>query len=280
MKILKQYPFWYTSLQKQGIHGRLYDKKEKRMMVKYRFSALIIAALIAIPAAYGQTKSSEDVSVEESYLQEAVDLMIVRETSKQDSLDQKLIALAFIGSLLEQGSTSDEIRITLERLSLEGTNVQAREKGRLKNDYPEVRRQAVRHLATVGTDEARAALVKVCVTDNEPMVLQEAVRSLGIIGTDKDGEVVAAIVWVTNKYANTISPDNLLALAAIDSLEKIAKNSKGVREDAFQLLIKISDGSFAPPVKEKARQTVMDMRNLIANSAKEQKNQQSGGQPK
>jgi HEAT repeat protein len=251
------------------------------MTGNYRFSALIIAMLIAIPAVYGQTKTSEtDMSVEESYLQEAVDLMIVRETSKQDSLDQKLIALAFIGSLLEQGSTSDEIRLTLERLSLEGTNIQARERGRLKNDFPEVRRQAVRHLGTVGTEEAKAALLKVCVTDNEPLVLQEAVRSLGIIGTDNDGEVVATIVWVTNKYANTISPDNLLALAAIDALDKIAKNSKGVREDAFQLLIKISEGSFSPPVKEKARQTIMDIRNLIANSAKERKAQQSGGQPR
>jgi HEAT repeat protein len=256
-------------------------KKEKRMTGNYRFSALIIAALIAIPSGYGQSKSSDtDMSVEESYLQEAVDLMIVRETSKQDSLDQKLIALAFIGSLLEQGSTSDEIRLTLERLSLEGTNIQARERGRLKNDFPEVRRQAVKHLGTVGTEEAKLALVKVCVTDNEPLVLQEAVRSLGIIGTDNDGEVVAAIVWVTNKYANTISPDNLLALAAIDALDKIAKNNRGVREDAFQLLIKISEGSFSPPVKEKARQTVMDIRNLIANSAKERKAQQGGGQPR
>ena len=85
------------------------------MMAKFRFSALIIAALIAIPAAgYGQSKTSDsEVSVEESYLQDAVDLMIIKETSKQDSINQKLIALDFIGSLIEQGNTSDEIRLAL-----------------------------------------------------------------------------------------------------------------------------------------------------------------------
>jgi HEAT repeat protein len=245
----------------------------------YRFSAIIIAALIAIPAGYGQSQNSDSgMSVEESYLQEAVDLMIVRETSRQDSQEQKLIALAFIGDLIEQGNTSDEIRLALERLSLEGTNVQAREKGRLKNDYPEVRRQAARLLGAFGTDEAKVALLRVCVTDNEPLVLQEAVRALGQIGIDRDGEAVGTIVWVTNKFNNTIAPDNLLAIAAIDAIQKIARNNNGVREDAFNLLIKISEGAYSPPVKEKARQTIMDIRNLVANNAKAKRNQQ--GQPK
>jgi lipopolysaccharide export LptBFGC system permease protein LptF len=250
------------------------------MMVKYRFSALIIAALIAIPAGYVQAQSSDsNLSVEESYLQEAVDLMIVRETSKQDGVNQKLTALAFIGSLIEQGSTNEEIRITLERLSLEGTNVQSREKGRLKNDYPEVRRQAAKYLGAFNSEEAKIALIKVCISDNEPLVLQEAIRSLGTIGKDTDGEVVSTIVWVANKFHNTISPDNLIALAAIDSLDKIAKNNKNVREEAFQLLINISEGPYSPAVREKARQTIMDIRNLIANSVKEKRGQ-SSGQPK
>jgi HEAT repeat protein len=242
----------------------------------YRFSAIIIAALIAIPAGYGQSQNSDsEMSVEESYLQEAVDLMIVRETSKQDSQEQKLIALAFIGDLIDQGNTSDELRLALERLSLEGTNVQARERGRLKNDYPEVRRQAARLLGSFNTDEAKIALLRVCVSDNEPLVLQEAVRSLGQIGIDKDGEAIGTIVWVTNKFNNTIAPDNLLAIAAIDAISKIARANNGVREDAFNLLIKISEGAYSPPVKEKARHTIMDIRNLISNNAKTKKSQQA-----
>jgi len=246
------------------------------MKGNYRFIAIIIAALIAIPAGYGQSQSSgSEMSVEESYLQEAVDMMIVRETSKNDSQEQKLIALSVIGDLIDQGNSSDELRLVLERLSLEGTNVQAREKGRLKNDYPEVRRQAARLLGKFNTDEAKIALLRVCVSDNEPLVLQEAVRSLGQIGIDKDGEAIGTIVWVTNKFTNSTSPDNLLALAAIDSIQKIAKNNNGVREEAFNLLIKISEGPYSPPIREKARQTLMDIRNLIANNAKAKKSQQA-----
>jgi len=254
------------------------------MKAKYRFPAILaafmpIAVLIAIPAGYGQSQDSDsEMTVEESYLQEAVDMMIVRETSKQDSQEQKLIALAFIGDLIDQGNTNDELRLTLERLSLEGTNVQAREKGRLKNDFPEVRRQAARLLGSFPSDEAKIALLRVCVSDNEPLVIQEAVRSLGLIGIDKDGEAIGTIVWVTNKFSNSIAPDNLLAISAIDAIQKIAKANNGVRGEAFQLLIKISEGAYSPPVREKAKQTMMDIRSLIANNAKAKRNQ--GSQPK
>jgi len=247
-------------------------------MVKYRFSALIIAALIAIPASFGQSKSSDSAPApaDDASLQETVDLMIMRESSRLDTAEQKLAALAIISTLLEGGSTNDEIRITLERLSLEGTNYQAREKGRIKNDFPEVRRQAARHLGAFNSEEARKALIRVCSSDNEPMVLQEAIRSLGLIGDDTDGEAVGAIVWVATKYHNATAPDNLIAIAAIDALDKIAKNNKNVRQEAFLLLIKISEGSYSPPVREKAKQTIMDVRNIIANSAKEKKQ----GQPR
>jgi HEAT repeat protein len=87
-----------------------------------------------------------------------------------------LIALEYISGALERGSTNDEIRQTLEYLSLEGTTNRVREGGRLVNDYPDVRRQAARYLGTVGTREAKAALIRICTSDIEPMVLQEAVK--------------------------------------------------------------------------------------------------------
>jgi len=250
------------------------------MMGNYRFSALIAAlmpvvALIAIPAVHGQSKSQDsEMSVEQSYLQEDVDLMIIRETGNQNDLNQKLMALDFIGGLIEQGNTGDEIRRALERLSLEGTNNQVREKGRLMNDYPEVRRQAVKHLGAFATDEAKIALIRVCASDNEPLVLQEAIRSLGIIGIDKDGEAVGTIVWVVTKYHNSTSPDSQIAIAAIDALTNIAKKNNGVRGEAFQLLIRISEGAYPPPVREKARQTIMDIRGMATKNAKDKKDQQ------
>jgi len=242
----------------------------------YRFSALIIAALVAIPAGFGQSQSSASDTSGGTSQQEAVDLMIIRESVKEDSLEQKLIALEFTGSLLEQGDTNDAIRIALQRLSLEGTNAQNRESGRIKNDFPQVRREAARQLGALGTEEAKIALLQVCISDNEPLVLQEAVRALGEIGIDNDGEVVGTIVWVTNKYNNSVAPDNFLALAAIDALDKLAKNN-GVRADGYHLLVTIAEGNYASPVKERAKQSLANIRSTVTNNSKEKKNQ---GQPK
>jgi HEAT repeat protein len=233
-----------------------------------RFLILIIVALIAIPALTGQTRSTNpEMTVEEAYLQEAIEMMVIRETSRSDSREQKMIALEYIEHALERGSTNDEIRATLEFLSLEGTMNKTRQRGRLMNDFPDVRRQAARHLGTLGTPEAKAALIRICTADNEPMVLQEAIKSLGMIGTNENDEAVATIVWVANRLNFSAAPDNLLALAAVDSLDKISQKNGGLRDpNAIQLLIRISEGHYAPPVKERARQALIDMRRHAAQS--------------
>ena len=238
-----------------------------------RFMALALVALIAIPAVMGQSgSSSSEMTVEEAYLQEAIEMMIIRETSRSDSREQKLIALEYIGYAIDRGNTSDEIRFTLEYLSMEGTQNRVREKGRLMNDYPEVRRAAAKHLGTMGTQEAKTALIRICTTEAEPMVLQEAVKSLGLISTDNDDDAVSAIVWIANRFNNTTAPDNLLALATIESLDKIASRNKGLRDPtAVQLLIRIAEGPYASPVKERAKQAIIDLRKYAASSQREQR---------
>ncbi|MDR1858225.1 MAG: HEAT repeat domain-containing protein [Treponema sp.] len=247
-------------------------------MTLKRFFILIIAALITAPAVMGQSgnsNSDSEKSVEEAYLEEAIEMMIIRETSRTDSREQKLIALEYIGNALERGSTNDEIRTTLEFLSVEGTQNQVRERRRLMNDYPEVRRQAARLLGTLGTPEAKSALIRICTTENEPMVLQEAVKSLGTIGTNDNNDAVNAIVWIANRFNYTTAPDNLLALAAVDSLDKIAQKNNGIREPAaIHLLIRIAEGSYAPPVRERARQALVDLRKYTAEGMREEREKQ------
>ena len=242
------------------------------MLTVKRFPVLIIAALIAVPAIMGQSNNSEEMSVEESYLQEAMELMIIRETSRSDSREQKLIALEYIENAIGNGNNSDEIRTTLEFLSMEGTQNRVREKGRLMNDYPEVRRAAAKHLGTLDTPEAKAVLIRICTSDAEPMVLQEAVKSLGSMSSDEGDGAMAAIVWVANKFNNYTAPDNLLALAAVDSIDKLASKNKGIKDPgAIQLLIRIAEGPYAPPVKERAKQAIIDLRKYTAQGQKEQK---------
>ena len=235
-------------------------------MMSKRISILVIAALIAVPAVTGQSSgSNSEMSIEEAYLQEAMEMMIIRENSRASSREQKLIALEYIGSALERGNTNEEIRQTLEYLSLEGTHNQTRERGRLMNDYPEVRREAVRHLGTVGTPEAKRALIRICDTEREPMVLQEALKSLGHIATDNDEDSITAIIWVANRFNNTTAPDNLIALAAVDSLDRIAARNNGLNNAyALQVIVRIAEGAYAMPVKERARQLLVDLRRYIA----------------
>ena len=233
------------------------------MMFKHFFVLISAAffAFFAISAVTGQSGSSsrEETSIEESYLQEAIELMIIRETSRSDSMDQKLIALERIGNAIERGSTNEELRTSLEYLALEGTQNRIRQGGRAMNNFPTVRRQAVKYLGTLGTPEAKNALIRVCLADNEPMVLQEAFKSLGDIGLNENNEAASAIVWVATKYNNSTAPDNLLALSALDTLEKLARKDKKIDSESVLFIAKISEGPYALPVRERARQTLVNM---------------------
>jgi HEAT repeat protein len=225
-----------------------------------RVFILIVTALFVVSVAMGQT--GREMTIEESYLLESIEMMIIRETSRAESMDQKLVALNFIGEAINRGNTGDDLRQTLEYLAVEGTASQVRENGRLVNNFPTVRREAARYLGLLGTEEAKDALLRVCIADNEPMVLQEAVKSLGDIGMDKNGDTISTITWIVRRF-DVLNPDNLLALSAIEAFEKIAKKNNGLTDpSAVQLLIRISEGPYIRPVQDRAKQLISDLRNI------------------
>jgi hypothetical protein len=246
-------------LKKPEIYGKL-SIKEIFMFSLKRFSILAVAAVIAVSAVSAQTKSGREMTVEESYLQESIELMIIRETARAESREQKLIALEYIKDALSRGNKNDEIRQTLEFLSREGRMTVARENGRVTNNFPDVRRQAAKYLGQIGTEEAQRTLMDITRIENEPMVLQEAIKALGDIGINDNNETVAHIAWIVRKF-DTLNPDNLMAIATIDAFEKIAKKNNGLNSpEAIQLLVRISEGNYVTPVKERARQLLADLR--------------------
>jgi len=225
-----------------------------------RFSILIITAVIITSTAAAQNNSKKEMSVEESYLQESIEIMIIRETARAYTREQKLIALEYIGEAINRGSTNDEIRQTLEFLSREGRMTVARENGRLMNNFPEIRRQSAKYLGKMGTEEARKSLLDICTYENEPMVLQEAIKSLGDIGTNENNDTVAHIAWIMNRF-NSTNPDNLMALATIDAFEKIARKNNGINApEVPRTLNLIIEGQYVTPVKERARQLLAELR--------------------
>lgn len=234
-----------------------------------RFWTLLIIAFIAAAAISAQNSNSKNASdeksVEESYLQEAIELMIIKETSQSGSLDQKLLALQYIGEAIERGNTSDDIRQALEYLSMEGVMNQARENGRLVNNFPLARREAAKYLGQLGSKEAQTALINICRYEPEPMVLQEAIKSLGDCA-DENSNALEAIVWIVGRF-NVLNPDNLMALAAVDAIAKIANRNGGIKDPgAAALLIRIADGPYIRPVQNKARQVLNDLRKSNAQN--------------
>ena len=225
-----------------------------------RLILILIIAGIPIIAAMGQS----ELSVEESYLQESVENMIIREQSRAESREMKLIALSYIGDAIDRGNKSEEVRKALEYMSLEGTLNKTRESGRLVNNFPDVRRESVRYLGLLGTEEAKDTLLKIIYYDTEPMVLQEAIKSLGDIGIDDNGRTIATIAWIIQRFDNTI-PDNLLALSAVEAVEKLGNNSKGtIDPSAIQMLIRISEGNYIRLVQDRAKLALQNVRKAQA----------------
>jgi hypothetical protein len=224
---------------------------------------LIFVCVASIGAQSGQSGNRE-LSVEQSYLQQSVELMIIREQSRAESREMKLVALEYIADAIDRGNTSDEIRASLEYLGIEGTVNRTTENGRLMNNYPDVRVRAATHLGSLGTREAQQSLLRMCLADNEPMVLTEVIKSLAKIGNNDNGQTVDTIAWVVNRF-HVLNPDNLLALSAIEAFEKLAEAGGGIGANAIETIMRIAEGPYIRAVQERARQSLDLLRQYRAN---------------
>jgi hypothetical protein len=228
-----------------------------------------MVSIIAVSVVMGQSAGSgQEMSVEESYLLESMELMIIREQTRTDSEAQKLVALKFIGDAISRGNTGEDIRSALEYLALEGIVNQTRENGRLINNFPLVRKQAVTYLGDMGTEEAKNTLIRVLLTDPEPMVLTEAVKSLAKLGINDNEETVNDIAYIIKRFDALLKPDNLLALSAIEAFEKFAEANTGIRSpEVIRVLMSISEGTYIKPVQERAKRVMADLHKYSAQNA-------------
>lgn len=231
-----------------------------------RIVAVVVAFAATAAAASAQATGSagRELSVEESYLQESVELMVIREQTRADSRDMKLIALEYIGDAIAAGRGGPEVQQALEYLALEGVVNQAREAGRLVNNYPDVRAKAAQHLGELGTVEAKNTLMKMVLAEPEPMALTEAIKSLGKIGMNENEETAGAISWVVTRF-DVLNPDNILALAALEAYEKLAEKNGGLKDaSAIRTIMRIAEGPYIRPVQARARETLNTLRKYNA----------------
>ena len=82
-----------------------------------------------------------ETSVEQEYLSD-VDGVVILSLAASDEYDNKLVAMQFLESAVENGNTSEDIMKALNQLAGEGISKQSRTNGRLMNNYPDIRRRA------------------------------------------------------------------------------------------------------------------------------------------
>jgi plasmid stability protein len=232
-----------------------------------------------MPAVWAQNSGGE-MSVEESYLQETNEVKIIRDQARGESEEQKLLALEFIRDAIGRGNDREEIRASLEYLATEGTIVMVRENGRVINNHPLVRKQAVAYLGELGTQEARDTLVKILKADNESMVLAEAFKSLAKIGINEKDDTVNEITTVVRHY-NALAankPDEYLIYSALEAYEQLAQANGGISDQyTLAAIADIMVGPYQKKVRDRARDVLTKLFNSRSNNGNARSNNRNGG---
>jgi hypothetical protein len=212
------------------------------------------------------TASSGSKTVEESYLQESFELMVIHEQARSPARDMKFVALSYIKEAIDGGRKGPELAKELEYLAFEGTMAPSREAGtgRITNNFPDVRAKACEYLGEIGTPAAKDTLVKVMLAETEPMVLAAACKALGKIGLNENDEVTLVISYIVERFT-ILGPDNILALEALNAFEAIADKAGGIKDPAaIRAIINIAEGNYIKPVQQKAKDLLSKLRKLSA----------------
>jgi len=206
--------------------------------------------------------SSGQKTVEKKRLQSGVEVQVISSLVSENDRGGKVKALEMIRDMIDKHKATEknlDVVGILEELGAEGSTKQVLENRRLINDFPEVRREAAELLGQIGGDQAREILLNMAIQDKEPMVVSEAVYSLGEIGGGDAAQSarVEAIITSLVKSQDVVRPDSNFAFAAAAALEMLGKKSKGqVSQEVFAALIRIQNGNYIRPVREKAKQVL------------------------
>jgi hypothetical protein len=233
-------------------------------MAKLKITAALGLFFFIVQMAAAQNSGpGREMSVEESYLQESNEIKIIREQTRGDTEEQKLLALEFIRDAIDRGNDREEVRASLEYLATEGTVVMARENGRLVNNFPLVRRQAVEYLGELRTPEARDALIRIIRADNESMVLAEAFKSLAKIGINEGDGTVNEITTVVRHYHALAAnkPDEYLIYSALEAYEQLAADGGINDQYTLGIIADIMVGPYQKKVRDRARDLLSNLFN-------------------
>lgn len=234
--------------------------------VKYAVAGILaVSVLFSAATQSNNTSLGNESNVESEYLSSVEDVVIT-ELANSDERDNKLVALQYLENAVNEGRTTPDMMKALDGLAGEGISSQARTKGRIMNNFPDIRAKACEILANVKTEESKDTLVKVALADNEPMVITAAIRSLGEIGINDNDEVSETIAWAQKKNA-VLNPTSSLALEVLIAYEKIADTvqDKGPMIQAVGQIA--SNYHYVTPVRTRALELLKTLQRSSSSSS-------------
>ena len=196
------------------------------------------------------TSTKSETTVENEYMSNVEDV-IITELSNSDSYDNKLVALQYLESAINDGRSSPDMVASLDRLAGEGISTKSQTNGRVMNNFPDIRAKACDLLGQVKTEESKKVLVDVALNDNEPMVISSAIRGLGEIGINDKDEVVNSIAWAQKRNA-VLNPTSSLAFEVLVAYEKLADTVEDKNAMIQSVASIAADTHFVTPVRTKA----------------------------
>ncbi len=222
-----------------------------------RFVALLLVILcLSISGVFAQEgEDDENLTIEELYLSQDIELQIIRSQALTNDRDMKMLALQTIRNMVKEGGVENNpgVFTVLGVLAVEGTNRQVREGGTVVNNYPMVRKEAAELLGSIGGEKAKNILLDILEVDPEPMVLSEAVYALGQIGLNDNGDVTDRIVWTLSRENAKQVPDNNFAFATLLAIERLAQAEGGVKDpEIINVLLGVAAGKYIKDVRLKA----------------------------
>lgn len=226
-------------------------------------SLLILGMAFAAPAiVMGQHfdfNLDQGITVEESYLQDSVELIIIREQSRAASREMKSSALSNIKAAIERGIKGGAVLNALEYMALEGILNKTVHKS-MEYNYPDIRAKSAAYLGELGSPEASNVLIRLVTIEQEVMVLTEAVKALTNIGINENGKTVAVITKMLTRF-NLFYPDNLLTLACIEAFEQFADQNGGkLAPDTVLLISQLGEGPYHGSIRRRAKELLTKLR--------------------
>jgi hypothetical protein len=237
-------------------------------MMKQLVRAALIAVISAALAlgASAQTKAGTqqggEKTVEEAYLQEAAEMVMVRELSRAEEKDGKLLALLYAKRAMDAGRKNDEVRSALQYLALENNQVVIRSAGvgAVTNNFPDIRAKACEYLGEFPSEDSKNTLESVLRNTRveDPMVLAEAIRSLAKIGANNSDEVVPIICASVNHFSALGMAEDRLAVYTLFAFSDLAEKNHGIKDmtTVTDTVMKFTEGAYVGAVKTLALQTL------------------------